>query len=67
MACVPVQAPLAVQEAALVEDQVSVALCPTEIEAGLIVRVTFGAGVMAFTVKAADAFALPPEPVQVRV
>jgi hypothetical protein len=67
VACVPVHAPLAVQEVALVEDQVSVALCPTMIEVGLTVRVTVGAGVAAVTVKAADALALPPAPVQVRV
>jgi hypothetical protein len=62
---VPVQAPLAVHDVAFVEDQVSVALCPSVIEAGLIERVTVGAA--AFTVNAADAFALPPAPLQVSV
>src|ERR1700722_508427 len=40
VACVPLQEPLAVQEVAFVEDHVSVALCPSVIEVGLIERLT---------------------------
>ena len=65
VACVPLQAPLAVQEVAFVEDHVSVALSPTVIEVGLIARVTVGTA--AFTVNSADACALPPAPLQVSV
>ena len=61
--CVPLQAPLAVQDVAFVEDQVSVALCPSVIDVGLIERVTVGAA--ALTVNVADAVALPPAPLQV--
>jgi hypothetical protein len=63
--CVPLQAPLAVQDVAFVEDQVSVALCPSASEAGLIESVTLGAA--ALTVNVADALALPPAPLQVSV
>ena len=53
---VPLQAPLAAQEVAFVEDQVSVALWPSAIEAGSTERVTVGAGGgEAFTVSCADA------------
>ena len=63
VAWVPLQAPLAVQDVAFVEDQVSVALCPSVIDVGLIERVTVGAA--ALTVNVADAVALPPAPLQV--
>jgi hypothetical protein len=62
---VPLQAPLAAQEVAFVEDQVRVALSPTVIEVGLIARVTVGRA--ALTVNSADACALPPAPLQVRI
>ena len=65
VACVPAQAPLAVQEVALLEDQVSVALCPSVIEVGLTESVMVG--VAALTVNVAEAFALPPAPEQVSV
>ena len=42
IASVPVQAPLAVQEVALLEDQVSVAHCPSVILVGAAVIVTVG-------------------------
>ena len=65
VACVPVQAPLAVHDVAFVEDHVSVELCPSVIEVGLTDRVTVGEA--AVTVNAAEARALPPVPLQVRV
>ena len=43
VACAPLQAPLAVQEVAFVEDQVSVALCPTVMVVGATEIVTVGA------------------------
>ena len=54
---VPLQAPLAVQEVAFIDDQVSVALWPSAIEVGSTERVTVGAGGggAAFTVSCADA------------
>lgn len=61
VACAPLHPPLAVQAFAFVEDQVSVALCPTVIEVGLTESVTVGA---ATTVRTAVALALPPAPVQ---
>jgi len=63
-ACVPLQAPLAVHEVALVEDQLNLALCPTVIEVGLTDNVTVGAAA-ALTVSTPDALALPPAPVHV--
>ena len=62
----PDQAPEAVQEVALVEDQVSVEDAPFAIDAGFAASVTVGTGGSA-TMTAADALALPPAPVQVRV
>jgi hypothetical protein len=62
----PLQAFPAVQVVALVEDQVSVALCPSVIEVGATDRVTVGRGGLV-TVKGVDAIKLPPGPVQVRV
>jgi hypothetical protein len=63
VASVPLHDPLAAQDVALVDDQVSVALCPTVIEVGVTAMVTVGTG--AVTVKVAVAFALPPAPLQV--
>ena len=65
VACVPVHAPLAVHAVAFVEDQVSVALCPTVTDVGLTEIVTLGAAPV--TVNVADPCALPPLPVQVSV
>ena len=62
---VPLHAPEAVQEVALVEDQERVELEPLEIVLGLALKLTLGAGVVTVTV--ADWPALPPEPVQVSV
>jgi hypothetical protein len=42
VACVPVQAPLAVQEVAFVEDHVNVACSPTVMVVGATERVTVG-------------------------
>jgi hypothetical protein len=64
VASAPLHAPLAVQDVALVEDQVTVALWPTVIEVGDTAIVTAGSG-GAVTVKVAVAFALPPAPVHV--
>ena len=44
VACVPLQAPLAVQEVALVDDHVKVALCPAPMVVGATAMVTVGAG-----------------------
>jgi hypothetical protein len=62
---VPDQAPDAVQEVALLADQVKVALLPLITELGLALNVTVGAG--DFTDTVADCAALPPAPVQVKV
>jgi hypothetical protein len=62
----PLHAPLAVHAVALVDDQVSVAEAPTVTDVGLTAMVTVGAG-GAVAVNVADALALPPAPVQVRV
>jgi hypothetical protein len=64
VASLPLQAPLAVQEVALLDDHVKVALWPTVIEVGATEMVTVGAGVV--TVSMAVALAEPPLPVQVR-
>jgi hypothetical protein len=69
IALLPVQAPEARQEAASVEDQVSVEDPPLVIDVGLAVSDTVGTGGGGGepdTVTVADAPALPPEPVQVR-
>ena len=65
-ASVPVQPPLAVQEFALVLDQVRVELPPAVIVVGLAVRVTVGAAAVTITVALAGED-LPPAPSQVRV
>ena len=59
----PDHAPEAVQEVALVDDQVSVEDAPLATEVGFAVSDTVGRG---STVTVAEALALPPEPVQVR-
>jgi len=71
VALVPVHplAPEAVQEVALVEDQVSVEVAPFATEVGFAASDTVGAGGgggVPGTVTVADALAPPPEPVQVR-
>jgi hypothetical protein len=66
--CAPLQALLAVHEVALVEDHVSVALCPSVIEVGATDRVTVGAGATtAFTVTETEALPLPPAPLQLKL
>jgi hypothetical protein len=63
VASLPLQAPLAVHEVALVDDQVRLALEPTVIDVGDTAIVTVGAGFV--TVSVAVASAEPPLPVQV--
>lgn len=71
MACEPLvvslpdQAPEAVQEVALVADQVSVALPPSVTVLGLAVKLIVGAGAAGVTETVDDCVALPPAPVQV--
>lgn len=62
---VPDQAPDAMQDVALVADQVSMALLPLATVPGAADRLTTGAGVVTDTV--ADWAAVPPLPVQLRV
>ncbi len=62
----PVQAPEAVHEVALLDDQFSVDEAPLAIVLGLAPRLTVAVGVDA-TVTAADCAATPPGPVQVSV
>ena len=64
-ASLPLQPPEAVQDVALVEDQVSVDVAPLATVLGLALSVTDGAG--EFTVTVAVCAALPPLPVQVSV
>ena len=65
-ALVPAQAPEAVQDVALVADQVSVELAPLATVLGAALKLTVGAGAVTETV--ADCEALPPPvPVQVMV
>jgi hypothetical protein len=61
----PDQAPDAVQEVALVDDQIRDAALPRVIELGLALKLTLGAA--AFTDTVADCAALPPAPVHDRV
>jgi hypothetical protein len=63
IALVPDQAPEAVQEVALVEDQLNVELPPLETLVGLALSEMLGAA--ADTVTVADCVADPPAPVQV--
>jgi hypothetical protein len=64
-AWLPDQAPEAEQEVALADDQAIVDALPLEIELGLALILTVGAGELTVTV--ADWVALPPKPVQVNV
>jgi hypothetical protein len=64
--CEPLHAPLAVHAVAFVEDQVRVLVAPRRIDVGLTAIVSVGAA-GAPTVTVAEAFALPPLPVHVRV
>jgi hypothetical protein len=61
-ALLPDQVPVAVQEVALVADQVSMELPPLAMVLGLAARLRLGAGAVTDTV--ADCVALPPVPVQ---
>jgi hypothetical protein len=65
VASLPDQLPDAVQEVALVDDQVRVELPPLATVLGLALSVTVGAGVVTVTV--ADWAAVPPAPVHVSV
>lgn len=65
-ALVPAQAPEAVQEVALVADQVSVELPPLATVLGAALKLTVGAGAVTETVADCEAL-LPPVPVQVSV
>jgi hypothetical protein len=64
-ALAPDQAPDAVQDVALVTDQVSTELLPLATVLGAADKVTVGAGVVTETV--ADCVAFPPLPVQLRM
>ena len=66
VALAPLQAPLAVQEVALVADQLRVLAWPAAIVAGLALKLSVGAGA-AVTVTVVVLAALPPAPEQVRV
>ena len=66
IASVPPQAPEAVHEVALVEDQLKVETLPLDRLVGLALSVTVG-GLLAVTVTVADWLTLPPVPVQVKV
>ena len=68
-ASLPLQAPEAVHEVALLDDQVTVELPPLATLVGVAPIVTVGAGgeVGADTVTVADLAAEPPAPVQVSV
>ena len=63
VALVPDQAPEAVQEVALLDDQVNVELLPLATVLGLAAKLNVGAGCVTVTV--ADCAALPPAPLQV--
>ena len=59
----PDQAPEAVQEVALLDDQVNVELLPLATVLGMAAKLNVGAGCVTVTV--ADCAALPPAPLQV--
>jgi hypothetical protein len=61
----PLQAPEAVHEVALVEDQVKVEPLPLDTLVGFALIETVGGG-MAATVTVADWLAVPPAPVQLK-
>ena len=60
VAIVPLHAPLAVQEAALVEDQERVALEPSVIELGLAEKLTVGSKLMAVESVVETGEVIPP-------
>jgi hypothetical protein len=66
VAFVPDQAPEAVQEVALLDDQVSMELLPLATVLGLALKLTVALG-FELTVTVADCEALPPAPVQFKV
>ena len=66
VALAPDQPPEAVQEVALVEDQVSVEDPPLATDAGFAASDTVGGSGVPATVTVAEALPLPPEPEQVR-
>jgi hypothetical protein len=66
MAFAPDQAPDAVQDVALMDDQVNVDPLPLDTVLGLALKLTLTIG-LALTVTVADCAALPPAPLQVRV
>lgn len=66
MALVPDQAPVAVHEVALLDDQVRVDALSLAIVLGLALKLTVAVG-FALTVTVAVCAAVPPAPVQVRV
>jgi hypothetical protein len=66
-ALLPDQAPDAVQDVALVEDQVSVEDPPLATEVGFAETDTVGAGVEAVILTCAEALPVPPAPVQLRL
>jgi hypothetical protein len=66
MALVPDQAPVAVHEVALLDDQVRVDALPLAIVLGIALKLTVAVG-FALTVTVAVCAAVPPAPVQVRV
>ena len=64
MATLPDQPPDAVQELALLDDQVNIALPPFAMVLGPAVSLTVGAGVGVVTETVTDCAAEPPAPVQ---
>ena len=66
VALLPLQAPLAVHDVVLLEDQLRVLMPPLAIDAGLALRLTLGA-VALVTVTVVDPEALPPVPVQLKL
>lgn len=67
IALLPLHAPDAVQEVALLELQLRVVDPPGDTDAGFALIVTVGCGAEAITLTVAVAFAVPPEPMQVIV
>ena len=67
IALLPVHAPLASQDMALVLDQLSVLLPPELMLVGVAVKLTVGRGATAVTVMAAVCDAVPPLPLHVSV
>ena len=65
-ALVPAHAPDAVQEVALLDDQVSVDALPLRMVLGLVLKLTVTVG-FALTVTVAVCAAVPPAPLHVRV